>query len=93
VVLLDKGGSLVLPGDSDGLPLTAAEPAGLQWVFALVSSRGLPTLPAGDDSSGLRQYPSGAPAQAFADWLEKLRKDDSRETRMAALDFEIGAAH
>jgi hypothetical protein len=53
----------------------------------------MPPFPTGDDSGTLRQYPSGAPAQAFADWLEKLRKDDSRETRMAALDFEIGAAH
>jgi hypothetical protein len=95
MVLLDKGSSLVLPSDEDyraGLDLTAQEPAGRQLVFALVSSKGMPPFPTGDDSGTLRQYPSGAPAQVFADWLEKLRKEDSRETRMAALDFEIGAA-
>ena len=94
-VLLAKSGSLVLPSDADtqaGIVFSAQEPAGRQWVFALVSSQELPTLPAGDDSTGLRQYSPGASAQAFADWLEKLRKDGSPETRMAALDFEIGAA-
>ncbi|HSS49996.1 MAG TPA: serine/threonine-protein kinase [Thermoanaerobaculia bacterium] len=92
-VLLGESGFLVLPSDSDSFQLAAEEPAGLQWIFALVSSQNLPPLPLGNDSSTTRQYPLGAPAWAFADWLEKLRKDNSRETRMAARDFEIGAAH
>jgi len=92
VIFLSPGGTLVLPSDTDGIDLTAQEPAGRQLVFALVSSKDMPALPTGDDSNGLRQYSSGAPVQAFADWLEKRRRDDSQATRMAAVDFEIGAA-
>jgi hypothetical protein len=91
MVHLRPGDSLVLPSDKDKLTMTAQEPVGHQLVFALVSSQSLPPLPPGDDSSTARQYPSGVSARGFVDWLEKLRKDDSRETRMAALDFEIGA--
>jgi hypothetical protein len=95
MVTISQGGFLVLPNDQDrqsGLDLIAQEPLGRELVFALVSSRGLPTLPAASGGSFLSEYEAGEPARAFTDWLERFYGESSQDTQMAVLDLEIGAA-
>lgn len=92
VVTIARGSSLILPGSEDQTRLQAQEPIGRQLVFAIVSSRDLPSLPVADTGSILSEYSTGRPAQIFVDWLEKLWGNNPEETRMAVLDLEIGAA-
>jgi len=94
VVTVAKGASMVLPSPQErlaGLNLEADEPLGRDLVFALVDNQDLPALPLAGPGK-LLIYAPGRNARAFTDWLEKLRREHPEETRMAALDFEVGAA-
>jgi serine/threonine protein kinase len=92
VVTIAGGASLVLPSAEDGFKLQAQAPLGRELVFAVISSRDLPPLPTASGRSVLSEYSAGDPAQAFVVWLENLRRENRKETRMAVLDLEISAA-
>ena len=72
--------------------LYAEEPRGRELVFALVSVRPLPDLSALSKQDSIASYTPGDNARAFVEWVERLRRADRGGTRLAALDFEIGAA-
>jgi hypothetical protein len=92
-VTVDRGTTLVLPRAADKIALFAQEPLGRELVFALIDERELPSLPAGGSAeSDPGNYLPGEPAQAFTAWLERLRRENREETRMAVVDFEIGTA-
>ena len=88
---LPAGAPWVFPSEPVST-LAAEEPLGRELVFALVSAQPLPDLSALSKKDAIASYTPGANAQAFVAWVERLRRADREGTRLAALDFEIGAA-